>query len=187
MLASTSLTVIPSHVLQPALQPVASRISLLPRGASSTQIRADPGLSQPHPSTIQAPTDEEIEAALADARESDPSGQNDDFYYLGYQSREDLADIPTAPIQRQDEGGYDIEPRFHYHSVDNTWRVYPPQFSFPEDEASDEEDEEAGGPTAGKGRKRDKLKRLGVQLFKRVSAMRKNNRGSGKDTTPASR
>lgn len=188
MLASTSSTAIPSHALQLALQatkPVASRISLLPRVASNTQIRADPGVSQPRPSTIQVPTDEEIEAALADARKSDPSGQNDDFYYLGYQSRENLADIPTAPIRRQDGGGYDDEPRFHYHSVDNTWRVYPPQFNFPE--VSDEEGEGTGGLAGGMERKRDKLKRLGAQLFKRVSTMRKRDRGSGGDTTPARR
>lgn len=181
MLTPTSSSAIPSHIVLQETRLAASRISLLPWAASNSQIKTIPGISQHHPSTIQAPTDEEIEAALADARESDPTGQNDDFYYLGYQSRENLVDIPTAPIQRQDEEGYDNEPRFHYHSMDNTWRVYPPQFSFLE--VSDDEGE---GPAPGMERKRDKLRRLGAQLFKRVSILRKKNRRDGKGTTPAS-
>lgn len=178
MLSSTS-SALASHIPQPALQAIieaaTSRISLLPRSATDLSRISAPGESRPQPGAFQPPTDEEIEAALADARASDPSGQNDDFYYHGYRSQEDLARDSVAPIEsrgeRQDE--YDNEPRLYYHSVDNTWRVFPPQFDFPE--VSDDEDEEAKN-TTGAERKRDKLKKLGVQLFKRISTLRRKNR-----------
>lgn len=178
MSPSTS-SAIASHVPQPALHAIVeaatSHISLLPRDATDLSRISVPGTSRLQLSAIQPPTDEEIEAALADARASDPSGQNDDFYYHGYRSREDLARDSVAPIEsrgeRQDE--YDNEPRLYYHSVDNTWRVFPPQFDFPE--VSDDEDEMAKDTTGGE-RKRDKLKRLGVQLFKRISTLRRKDR-----------
>lgn len=168
-----TIAAISSHIPQPALQAIpeaaTSRISLLPRAITNSQIKAVPGVPRPRISVFQPPTDEEIEAALAEARESDPAGQNDAFYYLGYQSREDVAEIPAAPIMSQSEG-YDNEPCLYYHSVDDTWRVYPPPFNFPE--VSDDEEEGAGDLSERK-RKRDMLKRLGAQLFKRVFTLRK--------------
>lgn len=167
-----------SHTIQPGLQTIAeaatSRISLAPPAAgNSDTITAIP--TRPH--TPEMPTDEEIEAALADARESDPSGQNDSFYYTGYQSRENLADVPELPTRGGDEllGG---EARMHYHSVDNTWRLYPPTFDFPE--VSDDGNEGEEGETS-RQRKRDKLRRLGISLYKRVSALRKSRGKKGGD------
>lgn len=168
----TSIAALASHVPQPALQAIseaaASRISLLPRPTNrSGGISAVSGASRSRLGAFTPPTDEEIEAALADARQSDPLGQNDDFYYQGYQSREDVTEASDAPLQRQGEG-FDNEPRLYYHSVDNTWRVYPPSFGF--SEVSDDEVEDS---TVTRERKRDKLKKLGAQLFKRVLALRK--------------
>lgn len=173
--------VLAGYVPQPKLQAIteaaSSRISLIPQDVTDRRLRA-PGPSRPPPRAFLPPTDEEIEAALADARESDPSGQNDDFYYQGYQSREDVMAVSVAPAggqadQRQGEE-YDSESRMYYHSADNTWRLYPPTFAFPE--VSDDEEEEATGTTTTRERKRDKLKKLGVQLFKRVSSLKRKNR-----------
>lgn len=175
--------ILASYVPLPGLQAIteaaSSRISLIPQDVTDPRLRAA-GPSRPPPSAYLPPTDEEIEAALADARESDPSGQNDDFYYQGYQSREDVMAISVAPTVGQaaliqgGPGGYDGEPRMYYHSADNTWRLFPPTFAFPE--VSDDEDDEATGTTITRERKRDKLKKLGVQIFKRVSSLKRKNR-----------
>lgn len=170
---------VPLPELQAITEAASSRISFIPQDITDPRLRAARP-SRPPPSAYLPPTDEEIEAALADARESDPSGQNDDFYYQGYQSREDVMAVSVAPIvgqaaltRAQDEG-YDGEPRMYYHSADNTWRLFPPTFAFPE--VSDDEDDEKATGTIPRERKRDKLKKLGVKIFKRVSSLRRKNR-----------
>lgn len=171
---------VPLPELQAITEAASSRISLIPQDITDSRLRAARP-SRPPPSAYLPPTDEEIEAALADARESDPSGQNDGFYYQGYQSREDVMAVSVTPtvgqaaLTRVQDDGYngDREPRMYYHSADNTWRLFPPTFDFPE--VSDDEDDEKATGTP-RERKRDKLKKLGVKIFKRVSSLKRKNR-----------
>lgn len=174
---------VPLPDLQAITEAASSRISLIPQDITDSRLRAA-GPSRPPPSAYLPPTDEEIEAALADARESDPSGQNDGFYYQGYQSREDLMAVSVTSTVGQDaltrvpDDGYngDRELRMYYHSADNTWKLFPPTFDFPEVSDDEEEDEKATSTIPPRERKRDKLKKLGVKIFKRVLSLRRKNR-----------
>lgn len=165
-----------------------SRISLAPPPANDPdRITAAPARARPR--TPELPTDEEIEQALADARRSDPSGQNTQFYYQGYQSRENVSEDVTPAVVAPDQGGLlGGEARMYYHSVDNMWRLYPPAFDFPV-VSDEEEDGEAGiegeDRTARRQRRRDRLRRLGEAIFRRVSTLRNRNRRTGGSGTPA--
>lgn len=137
-------------------------------------------------------TEAEAEAALAYARQSDPSWPNDRFYYNGYQSRtdlhEDMAPAATAPPLDPDYF-HGSESVLYYHPADDTWRLFRPESDFPVEvpeyemphhEVPDDECENEKEDTKSKKQRKcgdlRRLGRLGIKIFKKVTILKRDSK-----------
>lgn len=126
------------------------------------------------PHKIESLTDEETEAVLADARQSDPQWSNKAFYYNGYESRTDLheevAAAPAVPPLGPVEF-HDGESELYWHPADQTWRLYEPESASSVGGSGLSIRE--GDTRSEKQRKYDKIKALASRALQRVSTFAK--------------